>query len=141
KKEVKRGAIGLANEQDGRDSSADAANGAGTMRSERTRIHDAEVTFAVHDFAGERLWAETNGRDGCIPVPGGHALSVRGGTGRGDALVRRAEGILGSFNHGLTATVDESALQADGLAVKASDGFIVESEFERLHQIVTGEGR
>src|SRR5439155_22709468 len=60
KEEAERGAVGLANQEHGRDAAADAANGACAMRRERAGIHDAEVTFAVHDFADERLTAKAN---------------------------------------------------------------------------------
>ena len=59
--EVERGTIGAADEEDRRDATADAANGAGPVGCERPGIHHPEVTFAVHDFAEERLLAETDG--------------------------------------------------------------------------------
>jgi hypothetical protein len=59
--EIERWAVGLADEEHGRDAAADAADGAGAVGRQLAGVHHAEVTFAVHDFAHERLLAEAFG--------------------------------------------------------------------------------
>ena len=58
--EVERRTVCLADQQDGWNAAADAADGTRAVRNERTGIHHAEVTFAVHNLARKRLLTEAN---------------------------------------------------------------------------------
>jgi hypothetical protein len=112
-------AILIPDDEDGGNAAADATDGAGAVGDELAGVHDAEVAFAVDDFAGEGLAAEIDF------------------WGAGDwSFGKFLDGGFEDFDHALVVAVDKCALEGDGFVVEAFGKLGIEAMFEGFDEVV-----